>query len=363
MSSPVPCDGIVAGLAVASDFSIEAALETELDEKGKALDRALRRLAEEKLKNARLYDAVYQAAFDSSKALRLKPVTPPAKDRRRKAEETAVAVLSDWQLAKVTPTYSSTVCEERIERYAEKVIDLVEIQRADHPVRELRVWLLGDIVEGELIFPGQQHLIDSSLYTQVTVDGPRILGNFLRRMLANFDKVHVVGVIGNHGALGGRSRRDYNPESNADRMLYRIMQQILVGEKRLTWIIPDGDRERHWYAVDTIGSLSTLLIHGDQIRGGFAGFPWYGLAKKGWGWATGAVPEHFDEIAFGHYHQPTRMTLNRITARCNGSTESTNTYAMEQLAAVGRPSQWLLFAHPERGITAEYCVWLDEGEK
>ena len=85
------------------DFSVEVALEAELDEKGRALDRALRRLAEEKVRNARLYDAVYQAAVDSTKALRLKPVTPPAKDRRRKTAETAVAMLSDWQLGKKTP--------------------------------------------------------------------------------------------------------------------------------------------------------------------------------------------------------------------------------------------------------------------
>jgi hypothetical protein len=33
---------------------------------------------------------------------------------------------------------------------------------------------------------------------------------------------------------------------------------------------------------------------------------------------------------------------------------------MEQLAAVGRPSQGLRFVHPDKGIvTAEYTVYLD----
>ena len=80
------------------------------------------------------------------------------------------------------------------------------------------VLALGDIVEGELIFPGQSHLIDSSLYRQVTVDGPRIMHTFFSILLENFKEVEVYWVIGNHGALGGRSRRDYNPETNADRM-------------------------------------------------------------------------------------------------------------------------------------------------
>lgn len=322
-------------------------------------ERLSRQLTALKMSRYDLVDAVYRAAKDSAAGLSLKSIKPPAKDSRKKTAETAVAVLSDWQLAKVTPTYNSKICEERIELYTEKVLKLTEIQRADHPVRELRVWLLGDIVEGELIFPGQSHLIDSSLYRQVTVDGPRILCNALRRLASGFEKVHVVGVIGNHGAIGGSTRRDHDPETNADRMLYRICQQILAHEPNITWAIPDGPGERNWYAVDNLGNRSYLLIHGDQIRGGFAGFPFYGLAKKSWGWATGAIPEHFDEVILGHWHQPTRVTLNRITARVNGSTESYNTYAMEQLAAVGRPSQWLLFAHPENGITAEYCVYLD----
>jgi len=63
-------------------------------------------------------------------------------------EEVAVAVLSDWQLAKRTSTYNSDVCEERIERLADRIIRLTNIQRADHPVDTLHVHLLGDIVEG-----------------------------------------------------------------------------------------------------------------------------------------------------------------------------------------------------------------------
>jgi len=65
-------------------------------------------------------------------------------------------------------------------------------------------------------------------------------------------------------------------------------------------------------------------------------------------------------VALGHWHTPTRVTLNRITARVNGSTESDNTYALENLAASGRPAQWLFFVDPERGrATAEYLVQLD----
>lgn len=269
-----------------------------------------------------------------------------------------MAVLSDWQLGKRTPSYDSNVCADRIRVFGEKVIRLTDIQRKDHPVKHLRVHVLGDLVEGEMIFPGQAHLIDASLYQQVVESGPTILVSFLRQMLAHFETVHVSAVIGNHGRIGRKG--DFNPQTNADRMLYRITQRILEGEKRLTWDIPSIPNERAWYAISRIGNYSALLIHGDQFRG-TAGIPWYGLMKKAGGWALGAIPEDFQDVDFGHFHQPTRVTLNDVTARCSGSPESHNDFAAEQLAAVGRPSQSLRFVHPERGIvTAEYTVWLSE---
>ena len=324
-----------------------------------AVTRLSRQLQKEKHKNTELVDAVYHAVRDATAGLNIPAVPEPKVEKRRSGKQTAVAVLSDWQLGKQTPGYNSPICEQRIELYADKLEHIVNLHRATTPITELRVYLLGDIVEGEQIFPGQSHLIDSSLYQQMTVDGPRILCTFLRRMLSLFQKVHVVGVIGNHGSLGGRARKEYNGESNADRMLYNICRQLTEPEKRMTWFIPWEKDERAWYAVDRIGEHGFLLAHGDQIRGGFGGFPFYGLAKKTWGWASGGIDEDFNEVLIGHWHQPTRVTLNNITARVNGSTESHNTYAQEQLAAQGRPSQWLLLVHPKNGVTAEYCVYLD----
>ena len=101
----------------------------------------------------------------------------------------AVAILSDVQLAKVTPDYSTEVAEARVIEYANKIVNLTNLQRHAHTVKKCAVLVAGDIVEGELIFPGQSHLIDASLYNQVTVDGPRILTKFfdIRRWVKRQD--------------------------------------------------------------------------------------------------------------------------------------------------------------------------------
>lgn len=314
-----------------------------------------------KSKQDDIANAVYQAVKDN--IVQQEPVkinkdfTPVKGKKSLKNEEVAIAVLADWQLAKVTPDYNSSVCEERIERYADKIIQLTNIQRADHPVNEIRIWALGDIVEGELIFPGQSFLVDGGLYRQVTVDGPRIMSKFINKMLENFEKVTFVGVIGNHGAIGGRSRRDHDPETNADRMLYRIVQLMYEKEKRIQFHIPDGRGDRNWYAIDKVGNYKSLLIHGDQFSGLST---MYSFQKKVYGWKVGAIQEEFDDVYCGHFHTPTKMTFNTVQFRISGSPESTNTYAMESLAAIGCPSQGLMFVHPEKGIvTAEYTCWLD----
>jgi hypothetical protein len=326
-----------------------------------SLTRTTRQLAKVKNSKVELTEAVYQAVKDNVLAITVPEYPKAPKDQRIQASETAIAVLSDWQLAKVTKTYNSQVCADRVKLYGDKLLKLVEIQRADHPIRKLHIDLAGDLVEGEQIFPGQSFLIDASLYQQVVKDGPEILVSFIVRMASEFDEVHVTGAIGNHGAIGGRGRKEYHPESNADRMLYKIAQTIIEakGISNVTFNIPDGGAERNWYAIDTIGDKSFLIMHGDQIRGGFAGMPWYGFQKKVLGWNAGAIPESFDYVICGHWHQPVSFVLNDKLVWVNGSTESNNTYAQEMLAASGRPCQWLLFAHPEHGVTNEYRVWLD----
>jgi hypothetical protein len=326
--------------------------------------RLSRQLAEAKARNTELAEVVYQAARDAAASLSLATSTSPTVTTTTASDashdETALICVSDLQLAKITKSYNSDVCAARMRLYSDKVDSLTAIQRSNHPVHHARLYLLGDIVEGELIFPYQPYAIDSSLYKQVMLDGPKILGDFLQRLLATFETVHVVGVIGNHGQIGGQSRKHHNPTTNADRMLYRFLQEIYREEPRVTFHIPDRERERDWYAVDyPVGpDHGFLLFHGDQIRGGFAGFPYYGFAKKVWGWRGGAIKEPFRYAVAGHWHTPLRTTINAVTVWVNGSTESDNTWAQENLQQMGDPTQLLMFVHPKVGVTAEYWVYL-----
>lgn len=331
--------------------------DEQLDFLRKENQRLARSVDKYKAQTNEMIDAVYKAAYDAFSSLELPTVPKPKLSKRKSGdEEVAVAVLADWQLGKQTPTYNTMACAERISLYGDKVERFTEIARADHPVNHLRMWLLGDIVEGEEIFPGQSHLIDSSLYAQVGVNGPQILRDLILHMLEVFETIHIVGVIGNHGSIGGRARRMYNGETNMDRLLYKIVEWMFAYEPRVTFDIPDGHGERNFYAVDTIGDYGTLLMHGDQFPPPSSVHTYY---KKVMGWKDGAIPEHFDDVFIGHYHQNTKMTLGSSILRISGSPESFNTFAQETLAVMGRPSQHLQFVHPENGVSSEHTIWLD----
>ena len=325
--------------------------------------RLLKQIDKLKDKKADMVEAVYQGARDGMRTLDFPDINKPTiKKSTKKDEQICVPLISDIQLAKRTPDYDTNVAERRVKLYAEKIVKLAEIQRANATVDKCVVLALGDIVEGELIFPGQSHLIDSSLYRQVTVDGPRIMHTFFSILLENFKEVEVYWVIGNHGALGGRSRRDYNPETNADRMLGKILDTMFAGEKRIKFNIPEGV-DNHWYTVANLGEKAKFFcFHGDNIRGSM-GVPFYGYNKKILGWkalAANGLMEDFTHAVAGHYHTPTSLYINDVRVWVNGSTESYNSYAQEQLASMGRPCQFTLFVKPDKGVTAEYLVQLEE---
>lgn len=296
---------------------------------------------------------IYNAAYDAFANLEIARINPPKLKKSTGAPEVANPALSDLQIGKHTPSYDSDICRERIEIYGDKVVELTDIQRSDHPVKRAHVYILGDIVEGETIFPGQYFEIDSSLYSQI-INGVEVVSDFLRRMLSSFEEVHVAAVIGNHGRLSKRG--DYNPESNMDRLLYKFVSMLFANEPRITFDIPEGPGQSNFYTVDYIGNYGTLLMHGDQLSQPTSMHSYY---KKVLGWKDTGIPEHFDDVMIGHWHQNTKATFGTTVLRIAGTPESDNLYAQERIGVMGRPSQHLQFVHPNRGVTAEYDVYLD----
>ena len=330
--------------------------EQEVEDLRAALARTQRSLLRAKTKTATLVEATLEAARD---AVLANPIQIPkaAKDRRKGLSEAALWHLTDWQGAKVTPSYNSQVMHTRVHRFVDKAIQITDIQRKDHPVRDCYILLGGDMIEGLFNFPTQPFEIDATLFEQfVTVSN--LLVEVVHRALGVYENVTVVAEWGNHGRLG--SKRDAVPRNNnADRMTYELARQILLssGAKNLTWEDSPEDIQR----VE-IGAYRALVIHGDEIgRTGYASPTT--IVNHVNRWRSGSYPWEFRDVYVGHYHTHYQYSLADGAGAVygTGSTESDNRYASVGLASSAVPSQRLHFINPTKGrVTAQYQVWLDD---
>lgn len=281
--------------------------------------------------------------------------------RRKKLREIAILHLSDIQLGKITKSYDTDVAEKRVLEAVRKACYIADLRRSRAEIDELRIYWGGDVIEGEDIFPHQAHEIDSPLYDQACVNFPRIAVKANLIALEAFDRVANKAVWGNHGRNGPRNTRS-SPKTNWDRVAYHTTRLTLLGSEehprddfggRLTFDAPED-----FYLVDRVFGWGNLLVHGHQISGGFAGFPWYGAGKKAWGWAD-ALDEPWDNLFFGHFHTPAMFTLGRKRVYANGTTESDNEFAKEQLASAGLACQRLLFMDEEHGVISDDLLYLE----
>ena len=320
-----------------------------------ALLRVQKQLKQAKERTEDLVLTTHQAAYDAMLTFgKIAPVKEPALDKRKIKAETALWHMTDWQGAKRTTTYNSEVMRTRVLEFCTKAVAITDIQRKDHPVKEVYICFGGDMVEGLFNFPSQAFEVDATLFEQY-VNVSRLIVDVVRYALANYEKVTVVPEWGNHGRIG--SKRDNVPRSdNFDRMCYELAKQLLSGEKRLNWQDCPEDIQRI-----EIGNYRALLIHGDEVgRNGFASpAAIVGHVSR---WLSGSYPWQFRDCYIGHYHTHNEWALPNGLGSVyqTGSTESDNRYAGVMLAASATPSQRLHFIDPVKGrVTAAYKVWLD----
>jgi hypothetical protein len=336
--------------------------DPQIVELRKALLNTQKQLAKVKKNRDDFTAAVVQSAHDAMLSMgAVPPVPEPVKDKRSKRAEVALLHSTDWQLGKKTLTYDTKECERLVHQSVDKTIQIANIQRADHPVKEVVLMLGGDMIENTTIFPSQVYEVDSDVMMQFT-EVSRILVDIVRKLLANFEKVTVICEPGNHGRIGKFA--ELPKHINWDSLCYMFAGQTLRGEKRLTWQMTDEDIQR----VE-IGNYKALLIHGDEIRWGTAST----IVRFADRWKSGAY-KFFDEIEqivkgfdfrdlyIGHYHQHQswNMANGEGSVFMSGAVESGNRYARDLLASSGEPSQRLHFVDPVKGrVTNEYRLWLE----
>lgn len=270
-------------------------------------------------------------------------------------DEVAVLLLSDVHVGKKTKSYNHRVFAKRLDNLRDRVLSVVQVQRAVRPISKLVILWLGDIVDAESIYPAQaiDHISVTIIDQLFSVGLPRF-ADFVHSMLANFQEVECYCVKGNHGKLNA-AKWSSSKSTNWDFVFYKALESLTQGQDRLTWHINTKD----WKQTFKIFREGFLICHGDMIKRYYS-TPFYGWQRQAQRW-QGAYRDkiRLTHFCYGHFHQLcTGMRFNTVNIFTNGSFVSDDPFADEVLGVSSEPEQLLFGIHPKKGVSWRYAISL-----
>lgn len=311
-------------------------------EKKRQTDRLLKELVKEKAGTEIVVDILSDVIpMANFKPKPFKPV------RDKKKEEVIMICLSDVHVGR----YSATSLERKMNELYKGVIKVTEIHRSAYPVNELVINFIGDLLDGDGIFPAQTYEQKFYLMEQMFTYGLPMMTNLINQLSNHFEKVTIYATPGNHGRVNKYTDR----ELNYDTIFAEAMKIATQNNPRLEWHITWD-----WYQVANIMGWGFLLTHGANIRT-WMNLPFYGMKEKGMRW-QGSLPEKWNYLIMGHFHSILAFRWNNFKAYVNGTWLDNDDFALRELGMDSTTAQLLIGINKKYGTTWHYEIKLDNGK-
>lgn len=239
--------------------------------------------------------------------------------------------------------FNREIALKRLKRTVEKTILVLRQYFAGMKYDGMMLFLGGDVFSGnihdELIQTNADTLPGSLDYWADPLAA--VIGS----LQEEFERIHVAGVVGNHGRNTRKPRAKFRARDNWDWLLYRMLVRHFKGNDRVTFQIPESS--------DTLVQIYTTrynLTHGDQFKGGtgIAGMLsplMLGSHRKSR--RAEELQNPFDWLVMGHWHE---YWLGKGII-VNGSLKGYDEYAYVSNFLPGPPTQALFVTTPEHGLT------------
>lgn len=246
--------------------------------------------------------------------------------------------------------YNTTIAAQRIQRAAEGAVKLCRDYMAGVEYNGFSLMLGGDNLSGDI--HEELRETNAEATTESVVGVLELLVSAARVLADQFGRVHISGVVGNHGRTTRKPRAKKRAADNFDSMIYRLLQRELRSDDRFTVQIASG-ADLH---VDVCG-VRYALTHGDQFKGG-SGISGalspllLGVHRKRRRDAMAGNP--WDVLVMGHFHQS--YFLRDLIV--GGSVVGYNEYAYVSNLPFEEPQASLWLTTPERGISTYMPVRL-----
>ena len=277
------------------------------------------------------------------------------KPEKAKHSQEFHAMKSDDQAGEyIDPTWVQGVSEYNIELFVKrmgiwlnKILLFREQDKASLGLNKLVIEMLGDHVEGELIYKGQQNFIDVNLVEQL-MTCLKTYVNVILRLAAEFPVIELFCVPGNHGRHGRKG--ETHPKSNFDYLLFRLMKEALARQENVSVFISESPT-----MLVRNGRFNFALNHNSDVNS-YMGIPYYGLNRK----AQRLDSLYGMKIHYklgGHFHVPSNLGDETIV---NGTMVGGSDLSINKMQMACLPSQKIFYFDRDHGIHRESNVYLAE---
>jgi hypothetical protein len=333
------------------------------------VERDRKKIAEKRLRDEHrdLVERLKEAEARQTVLDRLGRDTPtPRIERREKAsglrEGTAIALASDWHVEEVVypesvayrNEYNLEIADKRVKTFFSGVRSLVEFSRGSWQVRDLVLWLGGDLLTGhiheELVETNELSPVETIVWLrQRIVDG-------IATLLADekLERLIVPCSWGNHGRTTPKQRIKTGAKNSYEWLLYQWLASHYENDDRIVF---DAGQSAHQYVeLDAKhGATRTIhLHHGNEVQyGGGVGGISIPLNKRVPKWDN---VRRADLHGIGHFHQFQDLGHTLV----NGSLIGYSEYAMSIGGSYEPPQQMFALLDSERWKCMTAPIWVDE---
>jgi len=204
--------------------------------------------------------------------------------------------VSDFHFGRRTALWNAKTASRTLSTITKKLHKIIEAYKPS----DLYLLFLGDIIDGESVYPEQAYELELIGFEQVYEGAYIFLNNFIIP-LANDCRLTIDGVPGNHAYL-----RLAHKKTNLDAFFYAAIEQGLR-EKRIkvqSRFFTRGPNDSLEVKLTKCGKFNVLIGHGHFLRS-LNGIPASAAQRRVLSWIStyDAINAPIDLAAFGHFHR------------------------------------------------------------
>ena len=217
---------------------------------------------------------------DAARAMSPPTAYPKPGKGKVKPSVALLSLVSDLQTGEHTEPketdgwgrFNYAIADARMARLSERSLRYVDIQRSGYRIDECHVFLLGDMVSGDI----HEELLRTNEVpppVQAILAG-RLVARHVSAMAGSFPRVvaHTIGGS-NHSRLTKKYQFKGGTLNSYDYVAYQHAEALTTNYSNVAW--------KHYASKKPlvhIGRFGFLCAHGDHIRA-WMGVPWYGMER------------------------------------------------------------------------------------